>query len=208
MPNKSGADTTAARITTLLEMLASSSALPSAPSDAGTAAAAQDEDSLVPSGVKADAHDLVDGIQVRLIRQGTADTRIATHASQASITLSEARRMLSDRLLDKDSKMRENVVVCAGDPDRDGTVLPLDVTAFELLAHFGCGELPPVSYVKRAWLHLTGTTELIPLIRIDKPELIDCGTGRLDDLPYLGVARFDGQGKKWPAQVTSRAEPA
>ena len=52
-----------------------------------------------------------------------------TYASQASVALSEACRMLHDRLFDKDTKMRENVVVCAGDPERDGLVLPLDVTA-------------------------------------------------------------------------------
>jgi hypothetical protein len=124
---------------------------------------------------------LVDGIQIRLVRYGPADIRIVTHASQASVTLSEARRMLHDRLLDKDCKMRENVVICAGDPDRDDLVLPLDVTAFELLALFGCGELPPVSYVKRAWLHLTGTTELMPLIRVGQPKLLDRGADKLDD---------------------------
>lgn len=59
---------------------------------------------------------------------------------------------------------------CAGDPDRDGVVLPLDVTEFELLAIFGCGELPPTPQVKRAWLHLAGTTELIFLVPVGKPE--------------------------------------
>ena len=118
---------------------------------------------------------MIDGIQVRLIRHNTADTRIVTHASQASVTLSEARRILHGRLVDKNSKMRENVVVCAGDPDRDSVIVPHDVAAFELLTLFGFGELPPVPKVKRAWLHLTGTTELIPLICIDKPELPDRG---------------------------------
>jgi hypothetical protein len=46
----------------------------------------------------------------------------------------------------------------------------LDLTECELLATFGCGELPPTPYVKRAWLHLTGTTELIPLVRVVNPE--------------------------------------
>ena len=78
--------------------------------------------------------------------------------------LSEARGRVCDRLRDKNLKMREYVVVCAGGPDRDGLVLPLDVAEFELLAAFGCGDPPPTASVKRAWLHLTGTNELIPLV--------------------------------------------
>ncbi len=59
--------------------------------------------------------------------------------------------------------------------DAAALVLPLDVTEFELLAVFGCGELPPTRHVKRAWLHLgawlhlAGTTELIALIRVAEP---------------------------------------
>ena len=186
MPTKSDAPTTAARVTKLLAMLASPSAVPPPPRDDGAAAAVQDqpENSQGTSCVKVDARDLVDGIQIRLVRSGTTDTRIVTHASQASVALSEACKMLHDRLLDKDTKTRENVVICAGDPERDGLVLPPDVTAFELLAVFGCGQLPPVSYVKRAWLHLTGTTKLIPLIRVGKPELLDGGADKLDHLPH------------------------
>ena len=69
----------------------------------------------------------------------------------------------------KHSKMRENVVICAGEPDRDGLVLPMGVTEFELLAAFGCGKLPPTRHVRRAWLHLAGTTELIALVRVAEP---------------------------------------
>jgi len=208
MPTKSDAPATAARITTPLAMLASPSAVPSPPRDDGAAAAGQDqpEDSQGTGRVEVDARDSVGGIQIRLVRSGTTDTRIVTYASQASVALSEACRMLHDRLLDKDTKMRENVVVCAGDPERDGLVLPLDVTAFELLALFGCGQLPPVSYVKRAWLHLTGATELILLIRVGKPELLDCGAYKLDDLPHtLWLLRFAGPGL-WLDQATSRAK--
>lgn len=131
MPTKSDAPATAARITTPLAMLASPSAVPSPPRDDGAAAAGQDqpEDSQGIGRVKVDARDSVGGIQIRLVRSGTTDTRIVTYASQASVALSEACRMLHDRLFDKDTKMRENVVVCAGDPERDGLVLPLDVTA-------------------------------------------------------------------------------
>lgn len=173
MPNKSSAPATTARITSLLVTLASPGGVPTIPRADGTATAVQDEleDPQGTRGAWADTDDLVDGIQVRLIRSPTADTGIVTHASQASVSLSEARTMLHDRLLDKDFKMRENVVVCAGDPDRDGLVVPLDVTAFELLALFGCGQLPSVSYLKRAWLHLTGTTDLIPLVDAGKLEL-------------------------------------
>lgn len=111
-----------------------------------------------------------------------------THESQASVTLSEARRILHCRLVDKNCKMRENVVVCAGDRDRDSVIVPLDVAAFELLARFGVGELPPVPKIKRAWLHLTGTTELIPLICVGKPELPDFGAENLDRLPRVGFS--------------------
>jgi hypothetical protein len=172
MPDKSGAPATAACITTHLAVLASASAGRPLPCNGDMRAAAQDgPGDPRGTGAKADTPHSADGIQVRLIRSGAAEMRILTHAPQASVTLSEARRMLHDRLLDKDKKMRENVVVCAGDPDRDGLVLPLDVTAFELLALFGCGELPPMRWVKSAWLHLTGTAGLISLIRVGNPEL-------------------------------------
>ena len=173
MPTKSGAPTTAARITSLL----TDRAAPSPPRDNGAAAAVKDvlEGTRGISRPEVDARHLIDGIQVRLIRHNTTDTRIVTHASQASVTLSEARRILHGRLVDKNSKMRENVVVRAGDPDRDSVIVPHDVAAFELLTLFGFGELPPVPKVKRAWLHLTGTTELIPLICRDKTELPDRG---------------------------------
>jgi hypothetical protein len=114
--------------------------------------------------------DVINGIRVRLVRHGAIGVRFVTHSSQATLTLREARRKLADRLLDKNTKMRENVVICAGDPDRDGVVLPLDVAEFELLQVFGCGELPPTSYIKRAWLHLSGSTELIPLSLVTDPE--------------------------------------
>ena len=63
-------------------------------------------------------------------------------------------------------------------PGRDGLVLPLDVAEFELLAEFGYGELPPMPYVKRAWLHLVGTTELISLFRVGEPGQPNCGDGK------------------------------
>lgn len=172
MPAKSGAPATAARITALLATLASPGAVPSPPYGDSTAAAAAGtpEDSQVTGSAAADSPDTVDGIRVRLVRDGTIGVRIVTRASQASVTLGQARSKLSARLLDKNSKMRENVVICAGDPDRDGLVLPLDVAEFELLSVFGCGELPPTPHVKRAWLHLAGTTELIPLVSVGKPE--------------------------------------
>ncbi|HUZ55490.1 MAG TPA: hypothetical protein VMU94_23545 [Streptosporangiaceae bacterium] len=171
MPAKSGAPATAARITALLATLASPGAVPSPARGDDTAAAADTpEDSRDTGSAAADSPEMVDGIRVRLVRNGTVGVRIVTRASQASVTLGEARSKLSARLLDKNSKMRENVVICAGDPDRDGLVLPLDVAEFELLSIFGCGDLPPTPHVKRAWLHLAGTTELIPLIRVRKPE--------------------------------------
>jgi hypothetical protein len=172
MPTKSGAPATAARITALLATLAPPGAAPSPPRGGGTGVAAADtpEDPQGAGDAAARSPDMVDGIRVRLVRDGTAGVRVVTRASQASVTLSEARSKLFARLLDKNSKMRENVVICAGDPDRDGLVLPLDVTEFELLAVFGCGELPPTPYVKRAWLHLADTSELIPLVRVGKPQ--------------------------------------
>lgn len=169
MPAKSGASATATRITRLLAVLTSSAAAPPRGDGAAVPAAETPEDLQGTDGAAADNPDIVDGIRVRLVRDGTADVCIVTHASQASITLSEARDKLSARLLDKDLKMRQNVVICAGDPDRDDLVLPLDVTEFELLAVFGCGELPPMQHVKRAWLHLAGTTELIALVSFAEP---------------------------------------
>jgi hypothetical protein len=161
-----------ARIATLLVALASRDAALFPPGGDGTAAAAAQtlENPQGADGGLADTPDTIDGVRVRLVRHGSVGVRIVTHVSQATVTLKEARRLLADRLLDKNSKMRENVSICAGDPDRDGLVLPLDLTEFELLATFGCGELPPTPYVKRAWLHLTGTTELIPLVRVVNPE--------------------------------------
>lgn len=173
MPKKSGARAAAARVVALLAVLASTGAVRPLPYADRAVAAARDKpvDSQDISDARAETRDSVDGIHVRLARSGISDMCIVTHASQCSLTLSEARSALRDRLLDKDSKTREHVVVCAGDPDRDGLVLPFDLTAFELLSLFGFGELPPVSYIKRAWLHLTDTAELIPLIRVGKSEL-------------------------------------
>ena len=171
MPNKSGAATTAARITVLLAMLGSSGADPTSRRGDGASAVATEtpRDTRTAGDVPVDRLDVVDGIRVRLVRGGRAGLRIVTRASQASVTLREARSKLFDRLRDKNSKMRENVVICAGDPGRDGLVLPLDVAEFELLAKFGYGELPPMPYMKRAWLHLVGTTELISLFRVGEP---------------------------------------
>jgi hypothetical protein len=151
MPERSGASRTAARIIRFLAVLASP--------DAAEAAEGRDD-----AGNAAYSRDVIDGIRVRLFSEGIPGVRVVARAAQASITLSEARGRVCDRLRDKNLKMREYVVVCAGDPDRDGLVLPLDVAEFELLAAFGCGDPPPTPYVKRAWLHLTGTNELIPLV--------------------------------------------
>lgn len=69
----------------------------------------------------------------------------------------------------KHSKLRENIVICAGEPGRDGLVRPLGMTEFELLAAFGCGKLQPTRHVRRAWPYLAGTTELIALVRVAEP---------------------------------------
>jgi hypothetical protein len=168
MPRKSGAPTTATRITAHLAVLGSSGVKPpSLLSDGAEAETPRDQRTAADS--PADSLDVVDGIRVRLARGGIAGLRIVTRESQASVTLSEARSKLSACLRAKNSKMRENVVICAGDPDRDDLVLPLDVAEFELLAAFGYGELPPTPYVKCAWLHLVGTTELISLFRVGEP---------------------------------------
>jgi hypothetical protein len=161
MPTGLAATRTATRIATFLAGAASSSALLLRDDVTSVAGVESPEDV---GGELGESLDVIDGITIRLVRHGTPGTRFVTHSSQATVTLSEGRRKLSDRLLAKSRKMRENVVVCAGDPDRDGAVLPLDVAEFELLYMFGCGQLPPTPYVKRAWLQLSGSTELIPLI--------------------------------------------
>jgi hypothetical protein len=117
-----------------------------------------------PDGNRAVFLDRIDGVGVLLLPPGRANTLVTVATSVTTTTLSSARAQVRARLIEKDLKSREFVVLIAGDFSNDDLDLPVEVAEYELLAHAGPGSMGSLKHTKEAWLHLARTSELLRLI--------------------------------------------
>jgi hypothetical protein len=103
-----------------------------------------------------------DGISVSLSPPTSSpDLELRVVCPQTHVTLTQAREALRNCVVDKDGKQRQAIVVCSADPGGNDVVLPLDRACHHLLREHGLGQDLATDHVRQAWLHETGSSEII-----------------------------------------------